>query len=154
MWLFVFVWPESECCEPGLQCGREGHLAMKIRYPMECFNGKKMSLLWAGESVIMQEEECDYGSNVFVRRMPPRLCTSVCARAARVAVCSFMHEVCKCAFLAGESACCISSQGHLFTQSLRTDLHPVLNMQISWWCCSAVGGGRMAATAMPSPHLT
>lgn len=40
--------------------GREGHLGMKIRYPMECFNRKKMSILrmsvFPWKFVIMQQD--------------------------------------------------------------------------------------------------
>lgn len=60
MWLFVLCMAEPDCCELGLQRGGKGHLGMKIRYPMECFNGKKMSVLrvsvFLWKSVIMQEE--------------------------------------------------------------------------------------------------
>lgn len=155
MWLFVFVRPESECREPGLQCGREGHLGMKIRYPMECFNGKKMSLLWAGESVIMQEEECDYESSVFVLRMPPRLCTSVCACGA-----------CSCMFIHAWSVqVCIPRRGecllHLLTRS------PIHTVTPDWFtpcaqyadflmmlqCCGWWSHGSHSH-ALPKSHIT
>lgn len=66
----------------------------------------------------------------------------------------FMREVCKCASLAGESACCIPykvTYPYTFTVDWLT---PALNLHISWWCCGPVGGGRVAATIQScEPHV-
>lgn len=116
---------------------------------MEWFNGKKMSILrvnaFLGESVIMQggarsEIDCIHklswrvciGTSVWLRRV---YCIST--HALRVQECIPTGQ---CADWIPHKVTYPHSRGW-FT--------PAFNMLISWWSCSAVGDGGVAATQSP-----
>lgn len=108
--------------------GREGHLGMKIRYPMECFNRKKMSILRMSVPV----EMCDYAARRMMRNW---LCECVLACYLDCMwVCMWLsgwlcrvlysHSCMKCASVHSYRVCLLHpSQGHLSIQLLWADLH-------------------------------
>lgn len=81
---------------------REGHLGMKIRYPMGCFNGKKMSILrvtvFLWKSVIMQEEVRLETDCILYRYLNVMMtvCVDVVVRLT-VASVLYIHSCMKCA---------------------------------------------------------
>lgn len=106
--------------------GREGHLRMKIRYPMECFNRKKMSILrvsvFPRKCVIMQQElwwgigcvlACYHDCIWVCMWLSGWLCRALSS-----------HSCMKCARVHSYRACLLHpSQGHLSIQLLWADLH-------------------------------
>lgn len=106
--------------------GREGHLGMKIRYPMECFNRKKMSILrmsvFPWKCVIMQQDVW-WGTgcvNVCLHAILT-VCESACDWAADCVAYSIVIH----AWSVHSYRVCLlhPSQGHLSIQLLWADLH-------------------------------
>lgn len=136
LWLFVFVWLNLIARTP---VERESNLGMKIRYPMECFNGKKMSIfrvtVFFQKSVIMQKElrlETDCIGTWMLWWLC--ICVDVAVHCAVCTVYSFMHVVSKYTFVASMLSSFLT-RSPIHTDTLgRFTL--AFNMHIFWWHCS------------------